>query len=248
MRTTWLVLALAVLTCSCESGPTAPIAPPAPPADQTAARQAELRDHMRVHFEAASEMQRAIAHGRLSEARDLAAWLGRHYMDTLDGWQPYVDEMQIAARGIEVARDVSAAGAQLGRLGRACSSCHEARGAQIAFPLTAPPPEGAGLEPQMRRHQWAAARLWEGVIGPSDASWTAGARMMATTPIDVMATAHEKPNAEVVELAERLRARATFAVDLRDRDVRAATYGEMMATCAGCHAVVRSGPVVDARP
>jgi cytochrome c556 len=245
MRSTWLVLVLATTTCHCESGPTAVPAPsPAP----TSSDRAELRAHMRAHFEAAGEMQRAIAHGRLSEARDLAAWLGRHYMEELDGWQPYTEEMQIAAKGIEAASDVTAAGAQLGRLGRACSSCHEARGIQVAFPLTPAPSEGPGLELQMRRHQWAAARLWEGVIGPSDASWASGAQMMSTTPFDVMITAHEKPNAEVVELAEQLRARATAAVGIRDRDVRATAYGEMMATCAGCHAVVRIQPVVDARP
>lgn len=240
IRPTWLVLA--TLTCACQSGPS-----PVPGPEPTPAHPAEFRANMRSHFEAAGEMQRAIVQGRLAEARELAGWLGQHYQDEREGWQSYAEELQIAARGVEVAQDVPTAGHQLGRLGRACSSCHEARGASVAFAVTTAPVDVAGPVAQMRRHQWAAARLWEGVIGPSDESWNAGARVMSTTRLDILVNPQGKPNAEVVELAERLRVRAASAIGFQNHDIRAALYGEIMVTCASCHAVLRSGPVVEAR-
>ena len=202
---------------------------------------------MRDHFAAATDLQRAVITGRLSKARELAKWLATHPMGEPDGWAPYLEEMRYAARQIESAPDVPAAGGQLGRLGRACSACHEAQHAKLSFTASAPPPAGNTLEAQMRRHRWAAERMWEGVIAPSEARWRAGARVLAMTPLDVRRTAHAKPNVEVVELAERLRDAGRRAGELRDHDARAVFYGEMMATCAGCHSIVRPRPVVEAR-
>ena len=82
------------------------------------------------------------------------------------------------------------------------------------------------------------------MIGPSERRWTEGARVMATTKLDVRKTAHAKPNAEVVELAERLLDFGQRVGELRDHDARAVFYGEMMATCASCHTIVRPHPIV----
>ncbi|HEY5944781.1 MAG TPA: hypothetical protein VIV40_04790 [Kofleriaceae bacterium] len=207
----------------------------------------ELRKHMAAHFQAATALQAAIAQGRLSDARDQAHWFASHDMDAPPGWGPYIDELRYSAMRIERARDVPTAGVQIARLGRACSSCHEAQNAHPAFAYEAPPADDKTLEAQMARHQWAAERLWEGLVGPADQLWQEGARVMATARLDVAASMHDKPNAEVVELAERLQEQATEAVSITNRDARATWFGAIMETCANCHSITRPAAVVGVR-
>jgi cytochrome c556 len=243
---TWMAVGLALTACHCESGPNAT---PVPMAAQfePSSPSPNVRTHMAEHFAAAEALQKAIAQGRLSDARDEARWFASHDMEIPTSWQPYVDEMRDAARRIVRSRDVASAGLQLGRFGRACSSCHQAHDAVLAFPDVPPPTDGQTQEAQMRRHQWAAARLWEGLVGPDDRRWEEGARVMATTRFDASRAAHEKPNAEVIELAERLHDQATEAIAVRDSDARAALFGELMETCASCHTIVRPAPVISAK-
>src|SRR5215216_3994022 len=107
MRTITLVFMAGLAGCDAESHA-------APPHGRR-----EIQAHMRDHFAAATDLQRAVITGRLATARELAKWLATHPMGELDGWAPYLEEMRYAAREIETARDVPTAGGQLGRLGRA---------------------------------------------------------------------------------------------------------------------------------
>jgi hypothetical protein len=198
---------------------------------------------MAAHLAAAGRLQAAVADGRLADARDTARWFASHEMSMPPGGAANVEAMRVAARRIADATDVPTAGAHLGQFGRACASCHEANGASPAFPSGPAPAAGAGPDAQMRRHAWAAARLWEGLIGPADAQWRDGARVMAETPFDAARFVHEKPNVDVVEMAERLHEQATAAMALTDLDARATAYGELMETCASCHAIVRPNPI-----
>ena len=233
MRRTWLA-ALAVVACSCETGPAPTHRPVAPSGTPTH----DMRKAMRAHFEAAVEVQRAVAHGQLTTARDTASWLVAHAA-------PRTDDLIAAARQISEARDVSAAGARTGELAYACSTCHLASTARPTFRFPPEPEAVPGIEAQMQRHQWAAARLWEGVIGPDDAAWFAGARAMATATIDLAATTHAKPNSDVVGYAETMRELATRATETSNRRARAELYGAMLNTCASCHAVVRPNTVAE---
>jgi cytochrome c553 len=202
-----------------------------------------IKEDMRNQMAAAVDLQRAVTTGRLSEVKDLAGWLATDSTIELAGWAPYLEELQYAARRIQSAGDVKTAGGELSRLGRACSACHEAERTKIKFAPSTLPPAGTTVVDQSRRQQWAAERLWEGVIGPSDARWAQGARVLATTHLDVRQFMHDKPNVEVVTLAERMRDLGQRLGDVHDSDARATFYGEMMATCAGCHAIVRTRPV-----
>jgi cytochrome c556 len=239
-----MVMALAV--CHCESAP-GPARRAAAPQAEPPAGDPQLRPHMASHFEVAVELQAAIAQGRLADARDKARWFAAHEMDTPPAWSSYIQEMRYAAMQIGRARDVPTAGAQIGRLGLACGSCHATERATLAFSTDPPPADVMTPEAQMDRHQWAAARLWEGLIGPADQRWLEGAQVMAATHFDVAKSAHQKPNAEVVELAERMREQATAAVEVTDLAARATLFGEMMDTCASCHSIVRPAPAVGAR-
>jgi hypothetical protein len=200
---------------------------------------------MSVHFDEVVALQYAIAQGRLADARDQARWFKSHRMDVpAPSWIPYINEMRVAAMLIETAPDVAAAGAQLGRLGHACSSCHQEQNANVAFASVPAPSAEDTAEAQMARHQWAAARLWEGLVGPSDERWQQGAQMMAVSRLDVAGFSHAKPSADVAELAERLRVQATEALAITRPSFRAAFFGQMMETCASCHSIVRPGAIV----
>jgi cytochrome c556 len=204
---------------------------------------ADVHEHMAAHLDAASALQAAIAQGRLGDARDQAAWFATHDMEVPSQWQGYVDDMRGAALRIKAADDVARAGLELGRLGHACGSCHEAQQARVAQAHGPAPADGATLDQQMARHTWAAVRLWQGIIGPTDELWVEGARVMATTRFDILGSTHDKPNAEVIELAERLHEQAQQASVQTEHAARAQLYGEMMATCASCHRITRPHPV-----
>lgn len=214
---------VALLAAACETGPQ-----PAPAtADLTASRVA-------AHGPATRELQRAIADGRLADLRDQAHWLETQQLD---------DATTAAARRIEHAPDVAAASAELGALGRACSGCHLQRDIRVTRYQEPLPADDGTLAARMQRHAWGAARLWQGVSGPADDAWLEGARVMATTPLEVSRMMHERPNVEVVELAGRLSEQTTRAAAVIDRDSRATLLGEVMQTCAECHRIAHPQPV-----
>lgn len=202
-----------------------------------------LKEHMRDHFAAVSELQRAIARGHLEEAKSQAQWLASHDEKLLVEWQPFVDEMRTAARDVASATDLPTAAALAARLGRACSRCHEARAAVVTFAWEPVPDEAPTLQIQMKRHQWAAARLWEGLVGPSDEMWKEGTSVLVTAKLDALATAKDAPRGDVQALAAKVRDLAKRAAKLTDQDKRQALYGELLSTCAGCHQLVRPQPV-----
>jgi len=202
-----------------------------------------LKEHMTEHFAVVSELQRAIARGHLEEAKSHARWLVGHEEKLLAEWQPFVDEMRAAARDVASAPDLPTAGGLAARLGRACSRCHEARAAVVTFAWEPVPDEAPSLQIQMKRHQWAAARLWEGLVGPSDEMWTQGTAVLTTAKLDAFAATGGTPRGDVGALAAKVRDLAKRAATVTEQDKRQALYGELLSTCAGCHQLVRPQPV-----
>jgi hypothetical protein len=245
----WICVALALASCKSADDPArppaespSPAAIPVAPAPAAPPDAATLKGHMREHFAAVSELQRAIARGHLDEAKQLADWLGTHDETLLDGWKPYVDDLKASASAVRDAKDLPAAAALAGRLARACSKCHEARSATVAFAWMPAPDDQPTLEPQMKRHQWAAARMWEGLVGPSDELWDQGTRMLAATQLDLVA-AGGSGRGDITALARKVNELAKQGAKITDHDERARWYGELLSTCAGCHALARPQPV-----
>lgn len=230
------VLAIGLAVASCESAPRSTLSEPSA---ETVARH----PHSQAQAAVASDLQLAVVHGRLTDARDLASWLVTHEMIEQPGWRPYLDELRDGAQAVARADDVASAGSRLGMLAHACGGCHEAAGVTASVASEFAPEDTSSLAAQMVRHRWAAARLWEGVSGPSDRAWLAGAGVLLATPLDVAAGMHDKPNVEAVELSELLREQVTRAAALTDLDARAHLFGDMMSTCAGCHSILRPLPV-----
>jgi cytochrome c553 len=200
----------------------------------------EIHRGMHLRFEAARRIQEAIARSDLDRARiEAHALADLDEPKVLPEWRPYVDEIRRAAQQIESAGNTVAAARLAAALGQRCASCHEAVRARIAFPDEPRPPEGSRLAPQMASHQWAAARMWEGLIGPSDEHWLVGARALASVPLNTVAQSVTPSSDLDVDDVARIRLYATRARAAMSNDARAEVYGHLLATCAHCHAVLR---------
>jgi hypothetical protein len=87
-------------------------------------------DHMHVHAEQLDDLNFALADGNLEGAVMPAYWLSRH--KTVGGLpsdlQPFVTRMREAARAVEEADDLVAAGAAAQEISAQCQGCHAAVG------------------------------------------------------------------------------------------------------------------------
>jgi len=194
-------------------------------------RDARVRMHKR--FEASERMQQAIALGHLEQARSEARLIDQlKEPDALPAWREHIDRIREAARKVSTAEDTVAAARSSAFLGRQCARCHEAGATRVAF---AKLPDGKPTT-QMASHGWAAARMWEGLIGPDDNRWLLGARQLADAKITITA---EDGSLGIADDASRVKLLAKRAVKLQTQDERSLLYGDLLATCAHCHFVIR---------
>ncbi len=188
---------------------------------------------MQRHFEDASAMKEAVIDGDLETLVERAQWVVEHEApaDYPVAWQPHVVQLVEAARGAGAATDVTAAAARTADLAGNCGRCHRAVGAQPTFEDPMAP---MGDESVMARHQWAADRMWEGIIGPSEHAWTRGTAEFAAVP--GCAVDPEAPLSEYMgELCTKIGALGAKAASAKSLDDRVRTYGAFLETCAACH-------------
>lgn len=226
---------LALSACQIEARDTAPA--PGPTLAE-AVRAAHLRMHVR--FAAAERLELAIAHSDLERARAEARTLAEiDDPDVLPVWRPYLASIREAALQIEAAPGVVGAARLTAKLGRSCARCHEAIGARIVFPAEPPPPPDPRLAVQMVSHQWAAAQMWQGLIGPSDARWLAGAHELTRAPLHIVAQAVTPESELDIDDVARIRLYARRAETAGSQSARADLFGTLLATCAHCHSLLR---------
>lgn len=211
----------------------------APP--ELPARAIEVRDRMHERFTATRRLELSIAFGQLDAAHAEAATIAAvDEPGILPAWRPYVEQIRATAREVEQTTNLTAAARTSALLGRRCAQCHEASSAKLTFAKEAPPPTGPKLPNKMASHQWAASRLWEGLIGPSPERWEEGARAMAGAPLTIVAEGDNlPPDLAVSDDVGRIRLFATRALAARTGDERATLYGDLLSTCVGCHAKIR---------
>ena len=88
----------------------------------------------------------------------------------------------------------------------------------------------------MLRHLWAADRMWEGLVGPSEEAWMAGAKAMAETEPALARAFRSSATAQVAEeLLGEINLLATEALNAYDLGLRADVYGRLLGTCNRCH-------------
>jgi len=204
---------------------------------------------MHLRFESAQRIEDAVARSDLARARVEARVLTElTEPDAPPRWQLYVERVRAAGHQIEQAGDVVAAALATAALGRECARCHEEIGAKVAFPVQPRPDDDARLAPRMLGHQWAAAQMWNGLIGPAGDRWLDGAR--ALTQVALTIVAQEPRPGDLADTiggtsrssgddVARVRRYAKRAVTTSDQDARAEIFGQLLATCAHCHVVIR---------
>jgi cytochrome c553 len=205
----------------------------------------ETRFDMRRHFSDLVEITHLLLVGKLEDARTRAFLLTKPPKDPdiARASKPVID----AAEELGEAQSIDAACRLTAKVAAACAGCH----VQIPIVLRAPAkPEEPSAEPRidvrMQRHQWAADRLWEGVVMGDAQRWRDGLQVLAMQPV---------PMVMGDGLAHRLQAQAQGALDRLGTDTyetRASAYGEMLVTCSECHrarqAAFRGTPAPGQRP
>jgi len=200
-------------------------------------RAAQVRMHSR--FEAAQRLQMAIAVADLPRAREEARRIvALPEPEALAPWRTYIDNVRVAARRIDGAKTTLEAASASVELGRECAKCHVAGNTRISFAKQPQPPDSPKLANQMFAHQWAAARMWEGVIGPSDEQWKLGATELAGARLTIAAESGELGIANDIA---RIRLLARRALDPKATPDRPAIFGDLLRTCVHCHFTIREG-------
>jgi len=218
---------------ACRNAPDVAVAPemarPAPESE-------EVEEHMGVHFERAKDARDALMFGDLDVMREPLTWLAHHQPppDLPGTGLSQFDAMCAAAtRGVE-ARDIESASRAVADVSRACGACHAAVGDGPTFDTSLLPPLEEGAKSHMARHRWAADRMWEALIQPSDSAWEGAIVMLGEGAMgeEVMSEAIRR-SPKALELAKRVHALAEE--DAPTPQLRAELYARLLATCAACH-------------
>lgn len=190
--------------------------------------------HMQVHYGQVGEIQESVIAGSVEGTRAAARWLSTHEgAEFPAAAAPALETMRNEARVMLQQRDILPVARTLGRMGVACGSCHTTLGARGTFPVDATPPIATDARAQMIRHAWAVDRMWDGLVGPADASWSAGAGALAAMPLSFGS------NDQATRLAQRLRDLSAQALGAATPRERSDTYGDVLETCALCHATLQ---------
>ena len=232
-----LLLVGALAGASCDRAESAPNRDPEhePPPRVRFDRPSIARYHMRQHFQDLKTIERRLVAGRLDDAKALAYFLSVREGDAgTAAWSAETARVTSAARELAKAKTLAEALHREVRIATACADCHIESQQLPRFPEIGKPPEDYSTPAaRMSRHQWAVDRLWESLIANSDERWRAGLAVLAFTPTPPSAAT----DAPALEAA--LRERAKQAIDEHPTDLldeRAQKYGELLVTCAACHA------------
>lgn len=210
-------------------GPTMPSAPSA------------LARQMHERFASVTAIQQATIRGDIEQVHALAqafeARLPAPDEPAPEPWRPHVDELRGELEGVMHGEDLRDVGASVARLALVCGRCHEELDVHPTLPAltnaTQGPPQEPTVKAAMQGHRWAVDRMWEGIIGPSGDRWIRGSTMFIAIPGCTATTPAE--DAEGRALCTRAQSLARRGHVTQSLPGRAAIYGRLLATCAGCH-------------
>jgi cytochrome c553 len=223
-------LLLISLLAACQAA-TADTPPPEPPPAKRFEHGMTLRFHMHQSYDLVRAIERLLIRGKLDEAKRFAEAIAMTPEAPAHGpWAALTATVRDRAMAVARATSVDDALRKETQLAAACADCHrEHHGSAMFEKPPAAPPDRPTLDARMARHRWAADRLWEAVVGDADAPWQGGLDVLATAPLEL--------DAERAPFARELQRLATAARRAKRPAVnRARTYGEILVTCAGCHA------------
>ncbi len=244
-----IVCCLGVALAGCRPGPK--IVPAYDPARSPMADAVEAAPEQRVRSPEAEAMHRwlldlgalrdAVVQGDLPAVQiDAQRWVAGLDGDVVE-WKDSLIEIRAEAERLATAESLQHAAVSVAKLAGDCGRCHEARGVVELVAGGLPPdrdPPPSGHQPdEMARHQWAAVRMWEGLVAPSVPRWIRGTTMFAILPD---CPSERDAQTEAVRRCERPRAIARRARRSDNRVARVSLYGRLLTTCADCHAQPRA--------
>jgi len=205
-----------------------------------------VADNMHEQLTRIGVIKAAIVAGRLADVREPAIWLADH--KTVVGlpadFEPHIAQMRSFARHVIEAKDLQTAGIAVSQMAKTCGSCHLVNGVELEFGFDQTPRQDMeDVVTHMQRHQWAADRLWEGLIGPSDSAWNRGVDMLIEAPLDSEdVTLTEEHFEKIAGIGRRIHALGGIGTETTTPDSRSELYGEVLGLCASCHQLLGRGP------
>jgi cytochrome c553 len=200
-------------------------------------REGDLPE-MHQRFSRTFDVQTGLIHGDLGQVRSAAAWIASREdgIELSSEAEAYSRRLVQKAEALAQAQDLQEAAAATATLAASCGDCHQALGRGPRFVVGQSSPQGTSQEAQMIRHLWAADRMWEGLVGPSEESWQAGAAALAETgPALVHALRASTSSGPGSSLVNQVQSAADQALAATTWSERAEVYGQMLGTCNGCH-------------
>lgn len=222
--------------------------PPASVATEHDSRTADasVAEHMHLHLSRIRAIKAFIIAGQLEGVGEPAVWLAEHEVaEGLPGdWSPYVEDIRNYSREVASAGHLLFAAIAVSEMARTCGDCHQANGVSVNLSEDVKPPNnGDSVRAQMQRHLWAADRMWEGLIGPSETAWKQGTESLTEIQLnasDIGAAPDQEP--QVTYLLRRARELGEAGAQATSPKTRSAIYGEFLSLCADCHAMTGGGP------
>ncbi|MCO4744739.1 MAG: hypothetical protein KC912_08120 [Proteobacteria bacterium] len=214
-----------------------------PPAEAPEA-EAEVRptpppgtaEYMQEHYKLASAAREAVIAGDLDRTHEVGSWLAGFTNAGLpDEWQPRLKELRYHGETLSQTSDRAEAAKAIAEMARTCGVCHTENGPGPSFNFEPPPLDESSVEGRMGRHQWAAERMWEGLVTPSPTLYQTGARALTGAP---MWSAEPLPET-VAALEIRVTAIGQKALAAENDTQRVAAYGDLLGLCADCHSIAR---------
>ncbi len=206
---------------------------------------------MHGHYRRASDARDALIRADIEGARGDMTWLATHHDgDALpENLRPLLTAMQTEAARFAEASTMTEAGLALAQTLVRCGNCHEASGGGFAVALP-PLPEGEGSAAHMRRHRWAAERMWEGLVIADEEQFRAGSDALREAPLhqEAVPSAEGETDERVEAITALVHALGEEAQRATTTDARASIYGRYLATCGTCHRLLGRGPLAPAQP
>ncbi len=193
-----------------------------------------------------STIKSAIIAGELEDVREAATWLADH--ETAVGlpteFESYIVKMRRYANQVIEAQNLTFAAVSMSNMAKTCGNCHLVNDVRLAFGYDRRPREDLDdVIIHMQHHQWAADRLWEGLIGPSDAAWNRGTDMLIDAPLRPTEVANATAlNGKLSKIVRRIHALGGIGTETRTPDARSELYAEILGLCASCHTLLAGGP------
>jgi cytochrome c553 len=206
---------------------------PVTPAAPSPERQ-RLLAGMRDHYEIVAELEQAVIEGKLERVHERASSFAVDPLhETVQGAE-HVLRMKAAARDAAAAENLEQAAAAVTTMAGACGGCHHALDVVPVLPPLPELDQGRTPKAAMHRHAWAADRMWEGLVVPSEERWIQGTSMFSFAP-GCESGDERKPRDERETLCHRVRALGGRAHVTEAWPERLEIHARLLATCAACH-------------